>query len=125
MAKKILVIEDEETLRRAMTEFLTEEKFSVASAEDGEKGLAMAVSEKPDLILLDIILPKLDGYEVLAGIKKDEKTKNIPVILLTNLESVEDIQKAFERGATTYLIKSDYKLEDVAGKIREILKMEK
>jgi len=92
MAKKILIIEDEETLRRAMVEFLKEESFSVVNAEDGEKGLAMAISEKPDLILLDIILPKLDGYEVLSRIKKDEKTKNIPVILLTNLESVENIQ---------------------------------
>jgi two-component system, chemotaxis family, sensor kinase CheA len=67
-------------------------------------------------------LPKKDGYEVLSEIKKDGTTKNIPVILLTNLGSNEDIQRAFEKGATTYLIKSDYKLADVANKIKEILK---
>lgn len=123
MSKKILVVEDEATLQRSLVEFLTEENFSVISASDGEKGLELAKAEKPDLVILDIILPKMDGYEVLSGIKKDEKTKNIPVILLTNLESAEDIQKAFERGATTYLVKSDYKLEDVAKKIKETLKI--
>jgi CheY-like chemotaxis protein len=65
----------------------------------------------------------MDGYKILEKIKEDPKTKNIPVVLLTNLESAEDIQKAFEKGATNYLVKSDYKLEDVVKKIKEILKM--
>lgn len=121
--KKILIIEDEETLQKALREYLTEEKFEVVSALDGQEGLISSETEMPDLILLDIILPKIDGFKVLEGIKKNEKTKNIPVILLTNLESVEDIQKAFEKGATTYLVKSDYKLEDVVKKIKETLKM--
>jgi DNA-binding response OmpR family regulator len=121
--KKILVIEDEETLQKALKEYLTEEKFDVVSALDGEEGLTLSEKEQPDLILLDIILPKIDGFKVLEGIKENKKTKNIPVILLTNLESVEDIQKAFEKGATTYLVKSDYKLEDVVIKIKETLKM--
>jgi DNA-binding response OmpR family regulator len=121
--KKILVIEDEETLQKALKEYLTEEKFIVVSALDGEEGLVLSEKEQPDLILLDIVLPKIDGFKVLEGIKENRKTKNIPVILLTNLESVEDIQKAFEKGATTYLVKSDYKLEDVVKKIKETLKM--
>ncbi len=121
--KKILIIEDEPTLQRALTEYLAEDGFLIVGAMDGEKGLELALAEKPDLILLDIILPKKDGYEVLDAIKKDEKTKKIPVILLTNLESAEDIQKAFEKGATTYLVKANYKLEDISTKIKETLKM--
>jgi len=121
--KKILVIEDEVSLQKSLTEFLEEEKFEVFSALDGEKGLAMAQEEKPDLILLDIILPKKDGYEVLAELKQSEQTKRIPVILLTNLEGPEDVEKAFEKGASTYLVKSNYKLEDIVKKIKATLKM--
>jgi DNA-binding response OmpR family regulator len=121
--KRILIIEDEATLQRSLSEFLIAEKFEVLSALDGEEGLSMAKEKNPDLILLDIILPKKDGYEVLGEIKKDEKTAKIPVVLLTNLESAEDVQRAFDAGATTYLVKSNYKLEDIVRKIKEILKM--
>ncbi len=121
--KKILVVEDETTLQRTMTEYLINEGFQVSSALDGEKGIELAKSKLPDLIILDIILPKKDGYAVLEEIKADEKTKNIPIILLTNLEGAEDIQKAFEKGATTYLVKSDYQLGDIVKKIKEILKI--
>jgi len=120
--KKILIIEDEETLQKALSQYLEEENFEVFSAMDGEKGLEMVKKEKPDLILLDIILPKKDGFQVLEEIKQNEVTKNIPVILLTNLESIDDIQKAFDKGATTYLVKSEYKLEDIVKKINETLK---
>jgi DNA-binding response OmpR family regulator len=118
---KILIIEDEASLQKSLMEFLREEKFEVVGASDGEMGLALAKKEKPDLILLDIILPKKDGYDVLAELKQDEGMKKIPVILLTNLESPEDIQKAFDLGATTYLVKSNYKLEDIVRKIKETL----
>ena len=121
--RKILVIEDEATLQKTLCEYLITEKFEVISASDGEEGLKLAESQLPDLIVLDIILPKMDGYEVLKEIKKNEKTREIPVILLTNLESPENVQKAFERGATTYLVKADYKLEDVVKKIKNMLKI--
>ena len=121
--KKILIVEDEVTLQKALTEFLTAEGFEVLSALDGEKGLGLAKSEKPDLVILDIILPKKDGYEVLTEIKNSEETKNIPVILLTNLESPEDIDRAFEKGASTYLVKSNYRLEEVVKKIKGTLGM--
>ncbi len=124
MAKKILVVEDETTLQRTMTEYLISEGFDVFSAMDGQEGIDLAKSELPDLIMLDIILPKKDGYVVLEEIKADEKTKNIPIILLTNLEGAEDVQKAFEKGATTYLVKANYKLEDIVKKIKEILKID-
>ena len=123
MTKKILLIEDEDVLQQTMAEYLTAEKFEVVGAMDGQIGLEMAQKESPDLILLDIILPKLDGFSVLEEIKKNEKTKNIPVILLTNLESMENIQKAFEKGVVAYLIKADFKLEEVVEKIKEILKI--
>ena len=124
MAKKILIVEDEATLNKAIADFLEAEEFEVVSALDGAQGIEMAKKELPDLILLDIILPQKDGYEVLDELKKDETTKNIPVILLTNLESQEDIVKAFEKGATTYLVKSYYKLQDVVKKIKSTLGME-
>lgn len=120
---KILIIEDEPTLRKTMAEYLAAEKFKAIEAADGEAGLLLAKKEIPDLILLDIILPKKNGYEVLEELKKDEKTKKIPIILLTNLESPEDIEKAFEKGASTYLVKSDYRLEDIVKKIKETLKI--
>jgi len=121
--KKILIIEDEATLQKSLTEFLIAENFVVISALDGEKGVELARRELPDLVLLDIVLPKKDGYEVLTDLKQDEKTKYIPVILLTNLESAEDVDKAFEKGASTYLVKSNYKLEEIVGKIKETLKI--
>jgi len=119
---KILIAEDEPTLNRALSEFLTEEGFEVLAVFDGEEAVSQAKAKKPDLILLDIILPKKDGYEVLDDLKADEKTKKIPIILLTNLESAENIQKAFDKGAKTYLVKSNYKLEEVVNKIKETLK---
>jgi DNA-binding response OmpR family regulator len=123
MVKKILIIEDEAILQKAVIEYLTADGFGTIGAFDGEQGLKLAKSELPDLIILDIILPKVDGYKVLEELKKDESTKKIPIIALTNLESMENIQKAFEQGVNSYLIKADYKLEDVAAKIRETLKM--
>lgn len=120
---KILIIEDEATLRKTMAEYLAAEKFEAIEAADGEIGIELAKKEIPDLILLDIILPKKNGYEVLDELKRDEETRKIPAILLTNLESPEDIEKAFEKGAVTYLVKSDYRLEDIVKKIKETLKM--
>ena len=121
--KKILIIEDEASLRNTMADFLNEENFKAIGAEDGEIGIQLAKKELPDLILLDIILPKKDGFEVLTELKNDESTKKIPVILLTNLESPEDVEKAFAKGITTYLVKSNYKLEDIVKKIKETLKI--
>lgn len=121
--KKILIIEDEATLQKALSEFLSLEGFEVLNALDGEIGIQKAKAEIPDMILLDIILPKKDGYEVIEDLKREEKTKNIPIILLSNLGSSEDVEKAFSLGVTNYLVKADYKLEDIAKKIKEMLKM--
>ncbi len=119
--KKILFIEDESGLQRALSEFLTQEGYTILSALDGDEGLRIAKREMPDLILLDLILPRRDGFEVLTELKKDE-TKSIPIIILSNLEENADVQRALELGATMYLIKTNYKLQEITQKIKEILK---
>lgn len=121
--KTILIIEDDQVLEKALKEYLETEGFEAVSASDGETGVELAFKTKPHLILLDIVLPKKDGYEVLKEIKGNEETKGIPVMLLTNLGSINDVEKALELGATTYLVKADYKLEEVVSKIKEILKL--
>lgn len=119
--KKLLIIEDDLVLQKALSDFLSSEGFEIKCAGDGEVGVEMALAEKPDLILLDIVLPKKDGYAVLTEVRADAGTKNIPIVLLTNLGSISDVEKALELGATTYLVKADYKLEEVTAKVKEIL----
>ena len=119
--KKILFIEDESVLQKAFGDVLQQKGYKILSALNGEIGLRMARSEKPDLILLDLILPRLHGFEILKKLKEDPETKEIPVIVLTNLEKMEDINKAIELGATTYLVKTEYKIEEVIEKIKKII----
>lgn len=119
--KKILFIEDESALQKALSEILAEEGYQNAQALDGETGLRMASSEHPDLILLDLILPKKDGFLVLEDLKKDPATKEIPVLILSNLERAEDIERAMSLGAKSYMVKTDYKLPDIVQKIKEAL----
>ncbi|MBM3257660.1 MAG: response regulator [Candidatus Nealsonbacteria bacterium] len=119
--KTILFIEDESTLQKTLGEVLTKEDYQVISALDGEIGLRTAKEKKPDLILLDLILPKMNGFEVLKKIKEDGEIKDIPIIVLTNLESMEDIQKALELGAATYLVKANYGLEELLEKIKNTI----
>lgn len=120
-SKKILIVEDDPILQKAIQEYLSSDGFEVLAASNGEEGVRFALDEIPDLILLDIILPKKNGFEVIKEIKESPKTKNIPVILLTNLGSLSDIEKALELGASTYLVKSDYGLEEISQKIKETL----
>ena len=125
MSKKILFIEDESALQKTFGEILKQEGYEMISAIDGEIGLRLANppagGKKPDLILLDLILPKMHGFEVLKKLKEDEETKDIPVIVLTNLERIEDVDKALELGATTYLVKAKYSLEEIVAKIKQVL----
>jgi len=119
--KKILFIEDESVLQKTFSEILTQEGYEMISALDGETGLRLAKTKKPDLILLDLILPRIHGFEVLKQLKENPETKKIPVIVLTNLEGLGDVDKAIELGATTYLIKAQYTLEEVVEKIKKAL----
>ena len=119
--KTILFIEDESALQKTFEEILRQEGYEMISALDGEIGLKLAKMKKPDLILLDLILPKIHGFEVLKELKEDEKTKEIPIIVLTNLEGLKDVDKALELGAKTYLVKANYSLEEVITKIKKAL----
>jgi DNA-binding response OmpR family regulator len=119
--KKILFIEDEVALQKAMGEILNQDGYETISAFNGEDGLKLAQKKNPDLIVLDLVLPKIHGFEVLKELKQDKKTKNIPVIVLTNLEGVQDVEKAIKMGANTYLIKSSYSLEEITEKIKNVL----
>jgi DNA-binding response OmpR family regulator len=119
--KRILFIEDESALQKNLSDLFSQEDYETISALDGEIGLSLAKNKKPDLILLDLILPKASGFDVLKNLKEDKDTKNIPVIVLTNLESMGDIEKALALGATTYLVKSSYSLAEVLEKVKKTL----
>lgn len=118
---KILFIEDEPTLQKTLGDVLEKEGFEIKTAFDGKEGLEKAKEFKPDLILLDLILPKMDGFAVLREFKKDESLKATPVIVLTNLEGTSDVEKVLELGATTYLVKANYDLKEVVEKIKKTL----
>lgn len=120
--KKILVVEDDRSLQSAVVEMLNQEGYETVSAFDGEEGLAKLSQEKPDLVLLDIILPKKDGFEFLSQMKSNSETKEIPVLILTNLEEVDKVQKAVALGATAFMIKSDYSIKEILEKVKEVLK---
>jgi len=119
--KKVLFIEDESALQKTFGDILKQEGYEMISALDGETGTRLAKTQKPDLILLDLILPRVNGFEVLKKLKGDKETKDIPVIVLTNLEGIGDVEKAIELGATTYLVKAQYSLEEVVQKIKQAL----
>lgn len=119
--KTILFIEDESTLQKTFGDILTQDKYKMISALDGKIGLRLAKSEKPDLILLDLVLPSMHGFEVLKELKQDPETKEIPVIILTNLEKMEDVEEAIELGAKTYLVKTQYRIEEVMEKVKKAL----
>ncbi|TSC75247.1 MAG: response regulator with CheY-like receiver domain and winged-helix DNA-binding domain [Parcubacteria group bacterium Gr01-1014_33] len=120
--KKILFIEDELGLQRAVSQVLQEQGFEVFSELNGEMGILRAQKELPDLILLDIVLPRKDGFAVFKELRANPLTEKIPVIVLSNLEGGKDIQKMIELGATTYLVKINYKLDEVVEKIKSVLK---
>jgi DNA-binding response OmpR family regulator len=121
--KKVLIIEDDLTLRNVLAEFLRAENFDVDIASDGEDGLKLISHVNPDIIMLDIILPKKNGFEVLKEIKNNKDISDIPIVLLTNLGSLDDIEKALELGATTYLVKGDYQIKEIVEKIKGILSL--
>jgi len=119
---KVLFIEDEESLQKSMGRALEFEGYELITAIDGETGIMLAKKEKPDLILLDLVLPKKDGFEVLKEIKNDDEIKKTPVIILSNLEGLGDVDKAIELGATNYLVKANYDLQELIDKIGSIIK---
>jgi len=119
MNKKILIVEDEAPLRNAVTDILTFEGFDVFQAKNGQEGLDIALKEKPDLILLDLMMPIMDGLTMLEKLRQDaDFGKHAAVILLTNINDPEKVAMATEAGSYDFLVKSDWNIEDVVKKIK-------
>jgi len=117
--KHVLLIEDEEPLQLVLTDVLSDEGYDVSLAKDGVEGLDRALSQHPDLVLLDILMPKMDGLEMLRKLREDEWGKKVPVIVLTNLSDNEDIASAVEENVFEYFVKSDIKIDEVVARIKE------
>jgi DNA-binding response OmpR family regulator len=122
MPKNILVVEDDKILRELISQKLEKENYKISAAIDGEEGLKKVKEEKPDIVLLDLILPGIDGFEVLERIKQDPEINKIPVVILSNLGQKEEIEKGLKLGATDYLIKAHFTLSEIVEKVKTILK---
>lgn len=121
--KKILVVEDDPMISSMYKTKFEADGFTILSAEDGLIGLETAKKEKPDIIMLDVILPRLDGFSVLEELKKDPGTKNIPVIMLTNLGTEEDKAKGEKLGALNYFVKASLTPGQISEQIKKALKI--
>lgn len=120
--QKILIVEDDAALREALTIALEGEGFKALKAKDGEEGLKRARDDAPDLILLDIVMPKMDGLTVMQKLQEKQETKGIPIIFLTNLSDVDTISKVVKQGMFDYLVKADWDIEDLVGLVKKKLK---
>ncbi|HSX53577.1 MAG TPA: response regulator [Patescibacteria group bacterium] len=121
MSKKVLIVEDDASLLDILATKVSAEGFEVLKAHDGEEGLAVALREYPDLILLDLLLPKLSGLDMLTELRKDEKGKQIPVFVLTNLSENSNIYKSIALDSSAYFIKSNSSLELIATEVKNKL----
>ena len=117
--KKILIVDDEAPLSKVLKDKFESTGFEVLTAKNGEEGLMKAVTQKPDLILLDIVMPRLDGMTMLKKLREDEWGKGVEVILLTNLSDNDKVRQALKNNVYDYLIKSNWKLEDLVIKVKE------
>lgn len=119
MSKKILIVEDDELMLRMYQKLFSYVGFETVVSKDGEEGLSLALSEKPKLIVLDIMMPKINGLDVLKALKENPETKNIPVVLLTNLSDDAVLTDAFRLGATGYLIKSQIANNELIDEVKQ------
>jgi len=122
MAKKILVVEDDKFLRELIIKKLLGEGYDVVEAADGEEGVKKIREEKPDLVLLDLILPGIDGFGVLSQMREDQSVSSTPVIILSNLGQKDDVERGLKLGAVDYLIKAHFTPGEIIEKIKNILK---
>jgi DNA-binding response OmpR family regulator len=121
MDKKVLIVEDEIDIREAIAEAISEAGFLVSTAENGQIGLAKALQEKPDLILLDVIMPVMTGHEALQKLRADAWGKSAKVVMLTSMDDVKNIASAHESKITDYLIKAHSSLDDIVNKVRILI----
>lgn len=118
---KVLLIEDDKMIIDMYTLKFSQEGYDIVQAENGKDGLDLAKAQLPDIILLDIILPQMDGFTVLKELKAEANTKDIPVVLLTNLGQDGDVKKGLELGANDYLIKANYTPSQVVDKVKSVV----
>ena len=124
--KKVLIVEiveDEATLSNALSDKFSHEHFEVLKAKNGEEGLSIALRERPDIILLDIIMPVMDGITMLHKLREDEWGKKAHVVVLTNVSDMSGIATAIENGAFEYYVKSDTQIEDIVASVKRTLKV--
>ena len=119
--KLVLIVEDEKPMARLLVESFKEAGLHTVVATQGDTGLAQALSERPDLILLDIVMPGMDGLTMLKKLRQDTWGKTVPVILLTNFGDTDKIIAATESGAYGYLLKANWEIKDIVAKVREAL----
>lgn len=119
MAKKILFIEDEKILRELLRDKLTAEGYSVGTAIDGEEGLEVMRRMNPDLVLLDVIMPKMGGFEVLEEMSKDDQLKSIPVIIISNSGQPVELAQARKLGVKDWLVKTEFDPQEVIDKVKK------
>ena len=122
---KVLVIEDDQRINKVYMVKLLAEGIRVATAIDGEEGLRKVYSELPDLIILDLMLPKKSGFEILKEIKADSRVKQIPVLILSNLAQEKEIDEGIALGADGYIVKSNVSIQQVVEKIKETIEKTK
>lgn len=116
--KKVLIVDDEEALLSVLSTKFKEEGVQVFTAENGKKGLEVAFAERPDIIVLDIMMPEMDGFDVMKHLQEDDWGKTVPVILLTNSSSFETISKAVSSGMSEFIVKTELKLDDVVARVK-------
>jgi PleD family two-component response regulator len=121
--RKVLVVEDDKFLRELFVRKMFNEGFDVESAIDAEQVFEVLSNKKPEIILLDLILPGVDGFEILSKIKKDDNLKDIPVMVISNLGQKEDIDRAIELGAVDFLIKANYTLDEIIARVLTVLNL--
>jgi len=119
--QKILMVEDDRFLRKIYRDKLTRAGFEFIEATNGIEGTNKVISEKPDLVLLDLILPRKNGFDVLIDMKRNKNTKDIPVIILSNLGQESDVKRGLALGAQDYLVKTEVSLSEVVDKVKEWL----
>ena len=118
---KVLIVEDEEALRRVLQEKMEHSGYETFAAKDGDEGFEMAKSKNPDIILLDLILPKHSGFDVLGMLKKDPELKGIPVFILSNLAEDENLKQALAMGAEDYFVKAQHPINEIVEKVKNRL----
>lgn len=118
MSKKILIIEDDKFLRKIIAKKLAQDEYEIFEAVDGDEGIKLAKEKNPDLILLDLVLPSMDGFTVLYNLKKDKKSFKIPVIILSNLGQSEEISRGLKLGAIDFLIKAHLTPGEIVERIK-------